>query len=110
LSRSEFENLKFHFGTSRWGGTRKLPMAFSEHGVAMLSAVLRSKRAVLMSILIIKAFVRMREVLTRNKELAEKLELLESKVDRHDKQIASIVEAIRRLMIPPESSKRRIGF
>jgi len=86
------------------------PFAFTEHGVAMLSAVLKSERAILMSILIVKAFVRLREIISRNRELAGKLEILESKVDRHDKEISSIIEAIRRLMEPPPKPNRKIGF
>lgn len=87
-----------------------LPYVFTEHGVAMLSAVLNSERAVAMSIVIIKAFVRLREVISRNRELAQKLELLEMKVDKHDQEIQTIIEAIRQLMQPPEKRRRQIGF
>ena len=111
LTQSEFKNLKFQFGTSRWGGTRKLPRAFTEQGIAMLSGVLRSKRAVHANIAIMRAFVKLRQLAAGHKELAIKLEQLERKVGGHDEQIRSLFEAIRRLMKPPPASKsRRIGF
>jgi hypothetical protein len=90
--------------------SNSLPYAFTEHGVAMLSAVLKSERAILTSILIVKAFVRLREIVSRNRELSKTLELLETKVDRHDKDIQAIVKALRQLMQPPATTKRRIGF
>lgn len=108
LTKEEFENLKFHFGTSRWGGTRKLPSAFTEQGVAMLSGVLRSKRAVLVNVEIMRAFVRLRRLLGSHKELARQLDELEKKYDR---QFAVVFEAIRKLMEPPVvKPKGRIGF
>lgn len=112
LTRSEFTNLKFQVGTSSWGGTRKLPRAFTEQGVAMLSSVLRSKRAVQVNIMIMRAFVKLRELAGSHKELAAKLAELERKVASHDGHIQSLFDAIRRLM-EPEPSKagpRRIGF
>lgn len=87
LSKAEFDDLKFHFGTSRWGGTRKLPYAFTEQGVAMLSSVLRSKRAVQVNIQIMRAFVKLRELLATHKDLAGKLEELEKKYDRQFKVV-----------------------
>jgi hypothetical protein len=87
-----------------------LPYAFTEHGVAMLSAVLKSERAILMSILVVKAFVRLREIISRNRELSKAIELLEAKVSRHDTDIQAIVKALRQLMQPPEKAKPRIGF
>ena len=107
LNREEFDNLTFHFGISRWGGTRKLPYAFIEQGVAMLSAVLRSKKAVFVNIEIIRAFVRLREILATHKDLARKAEELEMK---YDSQFKIVFEAIRQLMTPPEKPKRQIGF
>ncbi len=86
------------------------PYAFTEHGVAMLSTVLNSDRAVQMSILIIKAFVRLRELLSTHKELAQKLSDLECKIEKHDAEIQAIFEAIRQLLTPPEKPKREIGF
>ena len=86
------------------------PYAFTEQGVAMLSSVLRSKRAIQMNIAIMRAFVRLREVLATHKDLAEKLEALERKNESHDRQIRGIFEAIRELMRPAEKQARRIGF
>ena len=110
LTRSEFNDLKFQFGTSSWGGTRKLPRAFTEQGIAMLSSVLRSKRAIHVNIAIMKTFVKLRELAVSHKELAAKLEQLERKVGGHDGQIRSLFEAIRQLMTPPTYKSRRIGF
>ena len=121
LSKEEFQNLMFHFGTSsgaerhgakgaQWGGTRKPPYAFTEQGVAMLSSVLRSKRAVQVNITIMRAFVRLRELLATHKDLALKLDELEKKFATHDKHIRSIFEAIRQLMAPAPKPARKIGF
>lgn len=110
LTRSEFNDLKFQFGTSSWGGTRKLPRAFTEQGIAMLSSVLRSKRAIHVNIAIMRAFVKLREFAASHKTLATKLEQLERKVGGHDGQIRSLFDAIRQLMEPPTPKSRRIGF
>ena len=111
LKYGEFKNLMFHFGTSSWGGTRKLPRAFTEQGVAMLSSVLRSKKAIRVNIAIMRAFVRIKSILATHKELAGKLKELEEKFDKHDKDILVIFEAIRQLMTPPPSKNRVItGF
>ena len=110
LTRSEFNDLKFQFGTSSWGGTRKLPRAFTEQGIAMLSSVLRSKRAIHVNIAIMRAFVKLREFAATHKTLATKLEQLERKVGGHDGQIRSLFDAIRQLMEPPTPKSRRIGF
>jgi hypothetical protein len=107
LSQEEFENLMFHFGTSRWGGTRKPPNAFTELGVAMLSSVLKSKRAVQVNIQIMRTFVELREFLATHKDLAHKLEQIEKK---YDQQFQVVFEAIRQLLTPPEPHKRPIGF
>jgi hypothetical protein len=84
-----------------------LPYAFTEHGALMLGNVLKSERAVEMSLMVVRAFVRMRELVAGNKELAQKLAQLERKVGAHDKAIAEIVNAIRQLMAPSEPSKKR---
>ena len=110
LTKEEFSNLKFHFGTSSWGGTRKLPRAFTEQGVAMLSSVLKSKRAVQVNIEIMRVFVRLREMLATHKELARKFEELEERIAAHDGQIQAIFEAIQQLMASPEKPRKRIGF
>ncbi len=87
-----------------------LPYAFTEHGVAMLASVLRSERAVKISIVIIRAFVRLRQILSTHKELAHKLSELERKIEKHDAEIKAIFDVIRQLMTPPEKPKRKIGF
>lgn len=107
LTREEFSNLKCHFGTSSWGGTRKLPRAFSEQGVAMLSGVLNSPRAIQVNISIMRAFVRLREMLATHADLAKKLEVFERK---YDSQFRVVFEAIRALMEEPEQPRRKIGF
>ncbi len=118
LTREEVVNLKSQIVISSWGGTRKLPYVFTEQGVAMLSGVLQSKRAVRVNIAIMRAFVQLREILFTNKELAVKVEALELKYKSHDikfseydEHIASIFEAIKQLMAPPSlPEKPRIGF
>jgi hypothetical protein len=111
LSDKEFENLKSQIVISSWGGMRRAnPYAFSEQGVAMLSSVLRSKRAVQVNISIMRAFVKLRELLSTNRELAHKLEQLERKTEKHDEEIKAIFNAIRQLMTPPEKPRRKIGF
>ena len=113
LSAAEFAALRSQSVTSKpgRGGRRTAPYAFTEQGVAMLSTVLRSPRAIVVNIEIMRAFVRMREMIATNKELAAKLNELERKVDSHDQAIAGIIDAIRQLMAPSEpAKKRRIGF
>jgi hypothetical protein len=108
LSKEEFDNLRFHFGTSSdWGGRRYRPYAFTEQGVAMLSSVLRSERAVQVNIEIMRAFIRLRQMLAGHVELARKLDALEKKYDAQFKQV---FDAIRQLMAPPEPKRRPIGF
>jgi len=88
-----------------------LPYAFTEHGAIMAATVLNSPRAVQMSVFIVRAFVRMRQMLAQNAEIAARLAELEAKVGRHDEQIATIIEAIHQLMAPPPEPKRTlIGF
>src|SRR6266487_3896453 len=84
--------------------------AFTEEGVAMLSSVLNSERAVQVNIAIMRAFVKLREILETNRELARKFAELEACVGKHDEQIGSIILAIRQLMVPPEKPRREIGF
>ncbi len=92
------------------GGRRHRPYAFTEQGVAMLSSVLRSERAVKVNIVIMRAFVKLRETLETNTALARKFSELEKRVGKHDGEIAAIIEAIRQLMAPAEKPKREIGF
>jgi uncharacterized membrane-anchored protein YjiN (DUF445 family) len=111
LKAEELANLKSQFVTSSWGGPRRAPpYAFTEQGVAMLSSVLKSERAVKVNIAIMRAFVKLRQTLETNRELAKKFEALEKRVGKHDKKIAAIIDAIRQLMAPPEKPKREIGF
>jgi hypothetical protein len=98
-------------GVAQWGGRRKPVHAFTEQGVAMLSSVLRSPRAIAANIAIMRAFVRLREMVAAHAELAKKLDQLERRVSGHVQAITSIVRAIRELAAPPDPKpKRRIGF
>lgn len=87
-----------------------LPSAFTEHGALMLASVLNSPRAVEVSIFIVRAFIHLREILSTNKKLAQKLKELELKIELHDDQIAAIFQAINQLLTPPEKPKKKIGF
>jgi hypothetical protein len=113
LTNHEFSVLRSQSVTSSstHGGRRTAPYAFTEQGVAMLSSVLSSPQAIAVNIEIMRAFVRLREVLAGNKELAAKLGELERKLKGHDQAIAGILDAIRQLMAPPPATKKRsIGF
>lgn len=112
LSKEEAKHLRSQFVISkqRRGGLRYLPYVFTEQGVAMLSSVLNSESAVEINIEIMRAFVRLREMMLSTKDLARKLDALERKFESHDKHIRSLFEAIRQLMAPPEPKKRKIGF
>ena len=129
LTVDEAERLIFQFGTSktpygpkanrsrsqivtlkRGQNVKHRPHAFTEQGVAMLSSVLRSERAVKVNIAIMRAFVKLRETLETNRELAKKFAELERHVGKHDEEIAAIIDAIRQLMVPPQKPPREIGF
>jgi hypothetical protein len=113
LTKEEAEGLRFQIGTLKRGQHFKyLPYAFTEQGVAMLSSVLRSKQAIQVNVAIMRAFVRLREMLALHKELARKLSELEEKIEGHDTAIQSLFEAIRQLMSPDEAEKTKpeIGF
>ena len=113
LTRQELTNLKSQFVTSSWGGMRTPPYAFTEQGVAMLSSVLNSKRAIQVNIQIMRTFTKLRELLATHKDLQRKIETLEGKYKQHDKQFKVVFEAIRQLLEPPpvpEKPKGRIGF
>ena len=107
LTKDEFENLRFHFGTSSWGGQRYLPYAFTEQGVAMLSSVLNSKRAIQVNIQIMRTFTKLREMLLTHKELQRKIEGMEA---TYDHQFKIVFEAIKQLLAPPVKPRRKIGF
>lgn len=107
LTSDEAESLRSQFATSKRGGRRYLPYVFTEQGVAMLSSVLNSERAIEVNILIMRAFVKLREMLATHKDLAKKLEEMEKK---YDEQFKVVFEAIYELMKPPEPKKRQIGF
>jgi hypothetical protein len=112
LTGPEFNNLKSQFATSShgWGGRRKLPFAFTEYGALMAASVLNSPKAIEMSILVVRAFVKLRNILAAHPHLAAKLNELERKLSTHDQQIVGLFDAIRELMAPPVKPKRRIGF
>jgi len=111
LTRKEFANLISQFATSRsHGGRRKLPWAFTEHGAIMLASVLNSDIAVEASVRVVRAFVRLREIISANAELAAKFAQLERRLDSHDEAIAQLFAAIRQLLAPAPEKKREIGF
>lgn len=112
LTVAEAESLKSQFVISKpgRGGRRHRPYAFTEQGVAMLSSVLNSERAVKVNIAIMRAFVKLRETLETNRELARKFSELEKRVGKHDDKIGAIIDAIRQLTAPPKKPAREIGF
>jgi len=110
LTKEEAASLRSQNVTSSWGGRRYLPMAFTEQGVAMLSSVLRSKRALEVNIAIMRAFVRLREILSTHREVAEKLKELERKYTKHDAAIMAIFDAIRQITESPKHPQNLIGF
>ena len=112
LTNQEVESLRLQIGTSKKGrgGRRYLPYAFTEHGIAMLSAVLHSERAIQVSIFIVRAFVRLREVIAAHKDLAARVEKLESGHTDHASIITVLVKEIRALKILPEPPRNPIGF
>lgn len=109
LSSDEFESLRSHFATSslKHGGRRYLPYAFTEHGALMAASVLNTQRAIDVSIYVVRAFVKLREMIASHKDLARRLDELESK---YDAQFHVVFDAIRKLMIPRDEDKRKIGF
>jgi ORF6N domain len=113
LSRTEYKNLRSQIATSSLahGGRRYLPQVFTEHGAIMAATVLNSKRAIEMSIFVVRAFVRMRDTLAMNQHVFSKLSELERRLNIHDDEIQDLVDdAIRELMTPLPASTRRIGF
>lgn len=113
LTKKEAESLRLQFATSNAGrgGRRYLPHVFTEHGVSMLSSVLSSERAVQMNILIIRAFVKLRDMLASHKDLATRMEKLEARQKRHASVITVVVDEIKKLKrAPPSRPKQPIGF
>ena len=112
LSPSEHRNLRSQIATSslEHGGRRHVPFVFTEHGAVMAATVLNSKRAIKMSLFVVRAFIRLREMLNTNQKVASKLLELERRLKGHDAVIQDIINAIRALMAPPRRKRRRIGF
>lgn len=110
LTEQETQNLRSQIAISSWGGRRYQPFVFTEYGAIQAANVLRSTRAVEMSLYVVRAFVQLREMLASNKELAQQFAELERKVSSHDQVITGILKTIRELMKPPEPNKRPIGF
>jgi hypothetical protein len=112
LSKKEMGDWRCQFGTSNGDkmGLRYAPMAFTEQGVAMLSSVLNSKRAIQVNIQIMRTFTRLRQMLSTHKELAGKLSELERRLEGHDEKIQVIFQAIKQLMTSPEKPRKKIGF
>src|SRR5439155_4200224 len=112
LTKEEFQNLMFQIGTSSstWGGTRKLPFAFTEQGVAMLSSVLRSERAIQVNIQIIRVYTKMKQILFDNKELWIKLEKIEQALFKKDEEVQIIFNTLKRLLVQEQLPRNEIGF
>lgn len=110
LTSDEAKSLRSQIATSKRGGRRYRPYAFTEHGAIMAASVLNSHRAIEISVYVVRAFVKLREMLRTHKELARKLAELEKRIEGHDEEIMALFEAIRQLMEPPERSPKRIGF
>ena len=112
LSRAEYKNLRSQIATSSsaHGGRRYLPQAFTEHGAIMAATILNSKRAIEMSIFVVRAFVQMRQSMVVNQHVVSKLTELEARLDSHDVEIQDLVDALRELLAPLPANSRRIGF
>ncbi len=112
MSTEDYENLRFQIGTSslEYGGRRYMPYVFTEHGVAMLSSVLNSERAVAMNIFIIRAFIKIRELVASNKELTLEVEVIKNKQKDQGKLIANIQSVVTQMIERPIKQKGKIGF
>jgi phage regulator Rha-like protein len=112
LNSKQHEALRLQFATSKKGrgGRRYPPYAFTEHGAIMAATVLNSKRAVQMSVFVVRAFVRLREMLATNRRLAGKIDELENRLDTHDSAILDLIVAIKELMTPKQPPRTRMGF
>src|ERR1700733_2602568 len=114
LTTEEFANLKSRFATSSWGGRRKRPLAFTEHGAIQVATILNSPRAVEMSVYVVRAFVKLRELLSSNRELARRFAQPETrwkkKLTEHAQKPPPTLSATRELITPPQPKRRPIGF
>jgi len=117
INKEEFENLRSQIGSSSWGGSRYLPMAFTEQGVAMLSSVLSSRMAIEVNIQTIRVFTKMREMILNHKDILLKLEKVEKtmikqdgKMKKYEEDIEIIFKALKQLLNPSQPPRERIGF
>lgn len=117
LNEQEHDNLMSQNAISRWGGIRKLPLVFTEHGILQLSNVLKSQSALRMSIRIIEVFVKMREILSSNKDILLKLEQIEKKLmkqdersNKHEQEIRILFEALKQLLTPEPLPRKQVGY
>jgi hypothetical protein len=110
LTKEEFDNLKSQIDNSSWGGTRKLPKVFTEQGVAMLSGILHSEQAILVNIQIMRAYIRIREMLLTHKDLLLKMEKLENQVTENSESIKLIFTALKKLLNPDKIERKQIGY
>lgn len=112
LTEEEYASLRFQIETSKIGrgGRRYLPLVFNEYGIAMLASVLKSQRAAQMSIFIVRAFIKMREMLATHADLALKIADIERKQKEHGDQLSAVYSAVKQLMNPPDGPKKKIGF
>ena len=110
LTKEEFENLKSQIESSNWGGTRKMPKVFTEQGVAMLSGVLHSDRAIMVNIQIMRAYTKMREMLLTHRDLLLKMEEMEKKVVGQDEKIELIFDYLKQFIKEKEGPRNKIGF
>lgn len=110
LSLEEFNNLRYQFGTSSWGGSRHLPMVFTEQGVALLSGILRSPVAVQVNIQIMRVFVKMRKLISNYHELLEKIETKEANATEQNQHIIRIYEILKELIEPSYKNRNPLGY
>lgn len=110
VTNQELLGFKSHLKINEWGGRRRTPYVFTEHGAVMAANVLKSKRAIQASIYVVKAFIKLRQFVVSHRDIMQKLDELERNVATHDKAICSLFDAIRKLMSRPEKPRRKIGF
>lgn len=110
LIPDEFNNLKSQIATSSWGGRRKLPFAFTEHGIVMLSGILNSSTAIQVNVQIIRIFIKLREMILTHKDILLRLEQLEKEVNTNKEDIRVIFQYVKELLNPASSPRRKIGF